>query len=123
MAYNNAIPQFVPSATPYGYPQFQNSGLNWVLSENAAKSFPVAPGQTACIFDKERDVFYMKSVDVMGVPTFDTFTYSKVVNTPVEEKPNDVSYVTREDLEAFKNELRNEFKQNTYKPKYPKKED
>lgn len=123
MAYNNTIPQFVQPPMPYGYSQYQNNGLNWVLGENAAKSFPVAPGQTACIFDKERDVFYMKSVDMTGVPTFDTFTYSKVNATPTEEKSNDVSYVTREDLEAFRNELRNEFKQNTYKPKYPKKED
>lgn len=121
MAYSNTIPQFVSSATPYSFNQFQNNGVNWALGENAAKSFPVAPGQTAWIFDKERDVFYIKSVDMMGVPTFDTFRYSKEVAN--EEKPNDIPYVTKEDLEAFRNELRNEFKQSTYKPKYSKKED
>lgn len=121
MAYNNYIPQFYNpmymAPTPQMPPQAaqmpqngvvtSNNGITWVQGEAAAKSHPVASGQSALLMDSEESVFYIKSMDQSGMPLplriFDykerqTEKSSAGVNR--EQSAND--YVPRSEFDAFK---------------------
>ena len=118
MAYNNYFPQYYPMAVPGD--NRQNNGIIWVQGEQAAKSYPVAAGQSALLLDSEVPSFYIKSTDQSGMPLplriFDYTERSSSVEQPMTQ-PN---YVTKEEFELFKEEIK---KQQTYKPQYKKKED
>lgn len=46
-----------------------NCGIIWVLGEAEAKSYPVAPGNTVILWDKDNPTIFIKSADVSGVPS------------------------------------------------------
>lgn len=71
MAYPNYIPQFYPSgAQNYNFPAPQQTYSDpiWVQGIAGAKSYPVAPGHSAPLFDSEDLKVYIKTVDQSGVP-------------------------------------------------------
>lgn len=131
MAYNNYIPQFYQPQ--YMAPQMQqntnqqnNSGITWVQGENAAKSFPVAAGQSVLLMDSENPVMYIKSTDQSGMPLpLRIFDYTERVTKPQEEtkvnpKP-EADYVTKPEFDKFKEEMKSEFKKyRTYNKVPPK---
>ncbi len=41
----------------------------WVLNENEATSYPVAPNNTVTLWDKNLPTIYIKSVNAQGVPS------------------------------------------------------
>ena len=41
----------------------------WVLNENEATSYPVAPNSTVTLWDKNLPTIYIKSVNAQGVPS------------------------------------------------------
>ena len=41
----------------------------WVLNENEATSYPVAPNNTVTLWDKNLQTIYIKSVNAQGVPS------------------------------------------------------
>ena len=50
----------------------QNQPTNdflWVLNENEATSYPVAPNNTVTLWDKNLPTIYVKSVNAQGVPS------------------------------------------------------
>lgn len=66
----------------------QNSdGRIWVLGNDAAKAYLVAPGCTVVLWDSTRDVFYIKKADEAGRPFMDTFDYSKKGTEAPKESP------------------------------------
>ena len=122
MAYNNYFPQYYPGAMPTPAPQ-QANGINWVVGENEAKIFPVAPGQSALMMDKNESIMYIKSVDLSGMALplriFD-YTERQQPETQVQDK-ND-GFISRTEFDSFKNDILNAIKQqNTFKPNYNKK--
>ncbi len=121
MAYNNYFPQYYPGAMPTPVPQ-QTNGINWVNGENEAKSYPVAPGQSALMLDKNDSVMYIKSSDLSGMSLpLRIFDFTERSNG---EQPQlkDESYISRTEFESFKNDILNAIKQqNTFKPNYNKK--
>lgn len=44
-------------------------GMIYVLNENEATSYPVAPGNTVTLWDKNLTTIYIKSADMNGVPS------------------------------------------------------
>lgn len=136
MAYNNYIPQFYPQPqqqlnNSYIQQAQQNSGNNliaaYVLGEQNAKSYPVAPGQMAILIDMEESVIYTKTVDQFGRPLpLKILDYKERIQNDSEQiSSNKVSdYVSKNDFENFKNEIREMLRpprQNNYKK--PVKED
>lgn len=108
MQYNNPYlyPYSAPQAPPT--PQSANTnGLVWVQGEAGAKSYLMAPGQTALLMDSENQVFYIKSTDNAGMPmplrVFDyTERVTRGVDNPILNEPNmDDKYVTRTEYEAM----------------------
>lgn len=123
MAYNNGFPINYgynvpqqpliqqPVMQPYNQqvPQ-QDSSLIWVLGEAGAKSFLIAPNKTVALWDSEAPVIYLKSADASGMPSMKVLDYkireSKgTIPTAEPLKTNTEDYVTKEELESYKQEV------------------
>lgn len=114
-----------PNYTYSGYPYIQNyntsqpqqqtlsNSINWVQGEAGAKSFPVAPGQSVVLMDSENYIFYIKSVDISGMPLpLKVFDYKeKVEQKQNSVQPNNNEYITRKEFEKRLSELKNNAKQ------------
>ena len=117
MPYNNYIPQFYQPQYSLNQPVNQQSnlqnysGINWVQGENAAKSYPVASGQSALLMDSENPVMYIKSTDQSGMPLpLRIFDYVERTSGSKEIKSDNGSYVTREEFDSFRNEIKSELR-------------
>lgn len=121
MAYNNYFPQYYPNIQPaYQMPQNasqmpqnalpnSSNGITWVQGESAAKSFPVAAGQSVLLMDSESSSFFIKSMDQSGMPLpLRIFDYSERKSDHSESgigKSNNSDYVSRQEFDAFKQEM------------------
>lgn len=124
MAYS---PIFPTTYQPIGYypqtqtlmPQTQqsNSGIIWVTGEAGAKSYLVAPNTTVQLWDSESRTIYLKSADASGMPSMKILDYSirEQSKTPSQalQAPQNVDYVTHEELERFKGEISEKIKEVT----------
>lgn len=119
--YYQPTQQYVPQMVTNNAQQ-QNDGITWVQGENSAKSYPVAAGRSVLLMDSESPVMYIKSTDQSGVPLplriFDYKERSQPSSNAQEQK---TEYISRNEFDAFRNEIRAELKQskqqttNTYK--------
>lgn len=98
------IPYYNPYLAQMQAPQTaprNDSGINWVQGEAAAKSYLVAPNTSVFLMDSEKNTFYIKSADASGMPLpLRVFDYTERT-TAVGALPaaaTDV-YVTHEELE------------------------
>ena len=126
MAYNYPpAPQFYPpmQQTGYNYAQQQQTPIQtnqqnnciicqYVTGEEAAKSFPVAPGTFAVLLDIDKPVIYTKITDQYGRPQpMKILDYiERNGSKPAETK---TEYVTKDDFDSFKNEMRDLIRQRT----------
>lgn len=136
MAYNYTNP------FNYGNPYLQTSPLGYVptnvqpnndfifvLDEAAARSYPVANGQKITLWDKNNSVFYIKSVDMNGIPDFRIFDFTERSQNRIDTLKIDTDeYITKNDMEKmladFKNSIFSELKSRNHngKPPYKKEE-
>ncbi len=117
MAYPNIYQQNYQQAYPGYYsptlPQTAsnvNSGNNliWVQGEAGAKSYLVAPNTTVPLWDSEQKVIYLKSADASGMPSIKYIDYTiRETNQPINNTIKTEEYVTKNDLEALKEEVSN----------------
>ena len=56
----------------------------WVLNENEATSYPVAPNNTVILWDKNLPTVYIKSVNAQGVPSMRVLDFTE--RTATDEK-------------------------------------
>lgn len=132
MAYNNYFPQYYPSAQPYmpqpatppitpapnvTAPASQSNGINWVRGgENGANAYPVMAGRSELLMDADNPVFYIKTVDQSGMPMpLRIFDYSERKSPSTDEKvANPIietdKFVSRDEFEDFKNEIKSEIR-------------
>lgn len=128
LPYSQNCGQFNPMTMAPFTMQPQSSEIRWVQGENAAKAYPVLPGQSMVLMDSEESYFYIKTTNFNGVPApIRKFKYDEVTEgaetAKVEEKPN---YITVEELnehlEKFKSEITANIEQiKNYRPRYDKK--
>ena len=105
MGYQPAM--YTPSgAVPDNLSQYKNqyqtnsNGLIWVQGESGAKSFIVAPGQTALLMDSEAIRFFLKSSDASGIPLpLRVFEYSEVTSQKNAQSDDMGQFVTRKEFE------------------------
>lgn len=107
-SYYNPYSQPVPDQlgqlrTPYAMPAQQpfNSGLLWVQGEAAAKSYLVTPNTTVLLMDSEAPRFYLKSVDMAGMPTMKTFEYKEITATQTASQPYTEPPVSRSEFQEL----------------------
>ena len=89
-----------------GTNQQQNSFVQWVQGENAAKSFPVAPNTSVPLFDSEANVIYIKSADASGMPSIKILDYTVRDNAPKRaETAPQTDFVTHNELADIQKEI------------------
>lgn len=123
--YNSYSPQYqnlssMPLNYNYQIPQFQNqlqpqqsqadNGIAWVQGEANAKSTFVEPGKSKLMIDSEQDVFYIKTVDISGMPlplrVFDFVERGvKSQNKEPKTERKKIEYVKKDELEGLVSEI------------------
>ena len=87
-----------------------NNGFNWVQGESAARAFQVNPGAKALLLDSEKDVFYIKSVDMSGTPSpLRIFEYKEVfpdsTKNVAQAGQENSQYITKKEFEERLSEI------------------
>lgn len=57
----------------------------WVLNENEATSYPVAPNNTVILWDKNLPTVYIKSVNAQGVPSMRVLDFTERTVTATKQ--------------------------------------
>lgn len=85
-------------------PQQADNDITWVQGEEGAKGYLVAPGKSKLLMDSENPVFFIKSVDVSGMPhPLRIFDYTERTGGAVQKQaPEDVKYARQSDLDDLK---------------------
>ena len=90
-----------PMATPT-----PNNDMIFVLGQNEAESYPVAPNATVTMWDKNQKTFYIKTANAQGIPSMQIYDFTeRIENTsksPVEHvcQCGD-KFATKEQLNAL----------------------
>ena len=82
----------------------------WVLNENEATSYPVAPNNTVTLWDKNLPTIYIKSVNAQGVPSMRVLDFvERTATSPAPtvgtafNSPN--NFVTIDSFNALKGDV------------------
>ena len=82
----------------------------WVLNENEATTYPVAPNNTVTLWDKNLPTIYIKSVNAQGVPSMRILDFTerasaapKTPSTATFNSPN--NFVTLDSFNALKGDV------------------
>lgn len=106
MAYNYYPYQGMNNPFPYQNQQQNNNGIIWVVGENGADSYLVAPGQTVQLWDSTAPVIYMKTADNLGRPSKRILDYKERNTSPQKADISPVSdYATKDDISVIREEL------------------
>lgn len=73
--------------TPMPMQTQQTNDMIWVLNENEATSYPVAPNNSVVLWDKSNPTIYVKSVNANGMPSMRILDFvERNANTPNLQK-------------------------------------
>lgn len=82
--------------------QTSNAGFVWVQGEEAAKAYPVAPGNKVLLMDSDNPVLYVKTADNTGRPMpLETYDLVLRVNKIQEPSMDLSSYVRKDEIEEL----------------------
>lgn len=130
--FNQQYPQQMVQPMQNAPMPMQNQPTNdflWVLNENEATSYPVAPNNTVTLWDKNLPTIYIKSVNAQGVPsmrvldfvertaTNPTPTAGTAFNLPNNFVTLDSFNALKDDVEALRGKLYELKPKNTPKTK------
>lgn len=111
---NQFAPPYQPQmqSNPAPMTQSTNDMMLWVLNENEASSYPVAPNNSVVLWDKNNKTFYIKTANAQGIPSMQIYDFKErienVQNEPVKHecKCGD-KFVTKEEFDALKGKFYN----------------
>lgn len=66
----------------------QINDMIWVLNENEATSYPVAPNNSVVLWDKNEPIIYVKSVNNQGMPSMRVLYFEERNTTPSNSLKN-----------------------------------
>ena len=77
--FSQSFQQQMPmQATPSPMPMQQpTNDMIWVLNENEATSYPVAPNNSVVLWDKSNPTIYVKSVNANGMPSMRVLDFTE----------------------------------------------
>jgi hypothetical protein len=92
---------------PMMQPTQQSDPLLWVLNENEATSYPVAPNNSVVLWDKNKPTIYVKMVNAQGIPSMRILDFVERTENSTKEAVafDDSKYVTIEQFNALKSEF------------------
>jgi hypothetical protein len=92
----------------------QTNDMIWVLNENEATSYPVAPNNSVVLWDKNEPIIYVKSVNNQGMPSMRVL-YFEERNTTTSNSPKNApkthectcgdKYATKEQINALEGKI------------------
>lgn len=90
-----------PMATPT-----PNNDMIFVLGQNEAESYPVAPNATVTMWDKNQKTFYIKTANAQGIPSMQIYDFTERVENPQKSPVEHVcqcgdKFATKEQLNAL----------------------
>lgn len=120
---NGYYPMQIDNTPPFGQPfqtpvqpptpiPMQGQAVNdmiWVLNENEATSYPVAPNNTVTLWDKNLPTIYIKSVNASGVPSMRILDFKERVQsipTPAHECTCGKNFVSIETFNALDQQVK-----------------
>lgn len=62
-------------------PKPVTNDMLWVLNENEATSYPVAPNNSVVLWDKNKPTIYVKSVNAQGMPSIRILDFEERTDT------------------------------------------
>ena len=82
----------------------------WVLNENEATSYPVAPNNTVILWDKNLPTVYIKSVNAQGVPSMRVLDFTERTATAQKQPVSGLfgsanNFVTLDSFNALKGDV------------------
>lgn len=92
----------------------QTNDMIWVLNENEATSYPVAPNNSVVLWDKNEPIIYVKSVNNQGMPSMRVLYFEERNATPSNSPKNapkthectcGSKYATKEQLNALEGKM------------------
>lgn len=88
----------------FNYQPFQpgtQGGLIRVTGMEGAKAYQMMPNQVAALFDANEDIFYIKSTDGAGFPSYRAFSFTEISVAGQEN-----AYVTRNEFNQFAQQIK-----------------
>jgi hypothetical protein len=79
-----------------------DNGIKWVQGEAGARACAINPGTSAVLMDSERDVFYIKTTELSGMPRpLRVFEFKEITAESQEStsKIGQTSFVTKDEFE------------------------
>lgn len=79
-----------------------DNGIKWVQGEAGARACAINPGTSAVLMDSERDVFYIKTTELSGMPRpLRIFEFKEITAESQEStsKIGQTSFVTKDEFE------------------------
>lgn len=82
----------------------------WVLNENEATSYPVAPNNSVVLWDKNNKTFYIKTANAQGVPSMQIYDFTERVENSSKTRAEHVckcgdKFATKEQLNALEGKI------------------
>lgn len=78
------------------------------VTEDEANRYYVAPGHQVMLMNRDKPIFYIKSSDSFGMTAIEQYSFTKIQPQPSSSQQS----VTREDFDAFKQEILSLLSQN-----------
>ena len=100
--------QQMPMQTPTPFMQSQpTNDMLFVLNENEASAYPVAPNNSVVLWDKNNKTFYIKTANAQGIPSMQIYDFAERTEThETEPKTHKCTcgdkFVTKEEFDALK---------------------
>jgi hypothetical protein len=100
--------QQMPMQMPTPFMQTQpTNDMLFVLNENEASAYPVAPNNSVVLWDKNNKTFYIKTANAQGIPSMQIYDFTERTETH-ENAPKTHActcgdkFVTKEEFDALK---------------------
>lgn len=107
-----AQPYQAPMQTPPMATHTPNNDMIFVLGQNEAESYPVAPNSTVTMWDKNQKTFYIKTANAQGIPSMQIYDFTeRQQNTPQTPTEHTCQcgdeFATKEQLNALQGKFEN----------------
>ena len=111
--------QFVPqyqtpmqtNPAPFQTPTQQtNDMMLFVLNENEASAYPVAPNNSVVLWDKNNKTFYIKTANAQGIPSMQIYDFTERIENPSKTPAEHTctcgeKFATKEQINALEGKI------------------
>ena len=103
--------QQMPMQTPTQFVQAQpTNDMLFVLNENEASAYPVAPNNSVVLWDKNNKTFYIKTANAQGIPSMQIYDFTERIENPSKTPTEHVctcgdKYATKEQINALEGKI------------------